>query len=261
MEHKSKTTSWSAVATWYDEYLETGTDSYQAKVIAPNLLRLLDLQNGERVLDLACGQGYFSRLLHTAGGEVVGVDLSEKLIALAQEKIKIKESGITYVVAPAHDTKQKKESFDAVICVLALENIKNGDETVAEVARVLKNDRAKKARALFVLLHPAFRIPQHADWGYDTKKNLQYRRVEKYLSEIKIDIEQNPHRTQKSIVTTTFHRPLQWYMKLFKKHGFAITAMEEWISHKSSQSGPKKEMEDRARKEFPLFLAVEIRKN
>ena len=38
------TTSWGGVAEWYDNYLETNKDSYQEKVIAPNILRILDIK-------------------------------------------------------------------------------------------------------------------------------------------------------------------------------------------------------------------------
>ena len=48
-------TDWDNVASWYDKHLE-GSDTYQAQVIAPNLLRMLDIKKGEAVLDLACGQ-------------------------------------------------------------------------------------------------------------------------------------------------------------------------------------------------------------
>ncbi|HSE56732.1 MAG TPA: class I SAM-dependent methyltransferase [Candidatus Paceibacterota bacterium] len=249
---KNNSTSWSSVAPWYDEYLETSADSYQAKVIAPNLLRMLELKKGEAVLDVGCGQGYFSRLLAEAGAAVTGIDISEELITCAKEK----GGTARYFAAPAHDTKLKAYSFDTTLIVLALENIKNIDQTFAEIARVLK----KEGRVVLVMLHPAFRIPQFSDWGFDTKKNLQYRRVDKYLSEAAIEISQNPFKGTKEAKTVTYHRSLQWYMKVFKKHGFSITAMEEWISHKKSAPGIRQEAEDRARKEFPMFLALEIGK-
>ena len=245
-------TDWDNVASWYDAELETNTDSYQAKVIAPNLLRMLTPKKGEVALDLACGQGYFSRLIAAAGAEVIGIDLSKELIAIAKEK----SPTISYSVASAESTGLKKESVDVVVTVLAFENIKKIDETVAEIQRVLK----KEGRFILVMLHPAFRIPQYSDWGFDTKKGLQYRRVDKYLSEVKVDIERNPHKGGKKVISTTFHRSLQWYMKIFKKHGFAMTAMEEWISHKKSGAGSRQQAEDAARKEFPMFLALELKK-
>ena len=244
-------TDWDNVAPWYDEHLE-GTDTYQAKVIAPNLLRMLTPKKGEIILDLACGQGYFSRLVSGAGVSVTGVDLSGVLIGKAKEK----SSDIAYIIAPANDTKLKKESFDKVFTVLAFENIKEVDEVMGEIKRVLK----KEGKFFLVMLHPAFRIPQYSDWGFDDKKALQYRRTDKYLSEIKIEIDQTPFKGKSKIKTVTFHRPLQWYAKVFKKNGFVIAGMEEWISHKKSQAGPRQKAEDMARKEFPMFLALELKK-
>ncbi len=244
-------TDWDNVASWYDKHLE-GSDTYQAQVIAPNLLRMLDIKKGEAVLDLACGQGFFSRLVKDNGGLVTGVDLSKDLIAMAQEKSK----DISYIVAPAGYTNLKKESFDKIFTVLAFENIKNIDEVMLEINRVLKKD----GEFVLVMLHPAFRIPQHSDWDFDTKKELQYRRVDKYLSEVKIDIELNPHKGSKKVNSITFHRSLQWYMKAFKKSGFAITSIEEWISHKKSQIGTRQKAEDTARKEFPMFMVLELKK-
>lgn len=245
-------TGWDNVAVWYDKELETNSDSYQAKVIAPNLLRMLAVKKGETILDLACGQGFFSRLVKDAGAGVTGVDLSKDLIRIAQEK----SNGISYIVAAAHDTTLKKESFDKAFTVLAFENIKNIDEVVGEIKRVLVKDGI----FFLVLLHPAFRIPQYSDWGFDAKKQVQYRRVDAYLSEVKIDIALNPYKGSKNVTSTTFHRPLQWYVKLFKKHGFVLAGMEEWISHKKSQPGPRQKIEDVSRKEFPMFMALEIKK-
>ncbi len=41
---------------------------------------------------------------------------------------------------------------------------------------------------------------------------------------------------------------------ILAKHGFAVTRLEEWISNKKSQKGPRVTAEDKARKEIPLFL-------
>lgn len=242
-------TDWDNVAPWYSTHLE-GDYTYQAKVIAPNLVRMLDIKKGEAVLDLACGEGYFSRLIKDTGASVTGVDLSVELINIAKEK----SSNISYIIAPAENTKLKKESFDKAFTVLAFENIKNIDEVMLEIKRVLK----KEGKFVLVMLHPAFRIPKYSDWGFDTKKDTQYRRVDKYLSEIKIEIDLRPFKGKGVVKTTTFHRSLQWYMKSFKKSGFAVIGMEEWISHKKSAVGPRQRAEDMARKEFPMFLALEI---
>src|ERR1035437_2411129 len=97
---KKKNTSWGSVATWYDGMV-TDDDSYQTQVIAPNLTRLMDLRDGEKVLDLACGTGFFSGIFARAVGpkNVVGVDVGKPLIALAKKN----NPEIDFQVASADD--------------------------------------------------------------------------------------------------------------------------------------------------------------
>ncbi|KKW11074.1 MAG: hypothetical protein UY50_C0021G0008 [Parcubacteria group bacterium GW2011_GWA2_49_9] len=245
----NKQTSWGKVAGWYDELLG-GTDTYQEKVILPNLIRLLQPKQGLRVLDLACGQGYFSRAFAGKGALVTGADISPELIKKAREH---SPKEITYVVASADTlTTLKEKSFDVVTVVLALQNIQHLDGTLAECRRVLD----KGGRLLLVLNHPAFRIPKKSEWGFDEAKHTQYRRVDAYLSESQADIEMAPGK-KGGPTTISFHRPLQLYVKALAKNGFVITRLEEWISHRKSESGPRAVAEDRARKEIPLFLFLE----
>lgn len=248
---KKETTSWGAVSEWYNNTLETDTDSYQSKVILPNVLRLLSPVQGKKILDLACGQGFFSRALEQQGALVTGVDISPELIAQAR---KLSPPSINYFVSSAHVLKNiANKSQDAVVCVLALQNIEQVPEVCKEVVRVLKEGGS----FYFVLNHPSFRIPQASDWGFDPKKNIQYRRVEKYLHEAKIRIDMTPGKRTDKIFTLSFHRPLQYFVKALKNAGFMIANMEEWESHKMSGNGPRKMAEDKARKEIPLFLFVQ----
>ena len=57
--------------------------------------------------------------------------------------------------------------------------------------------------------------------------------------------------------TWSYHRPLEVYAKILFNRGFVISALEEWISHKTSEKGPRKNAEDKARKEFPMFMMLE----
>jgi hypothetical protein len=61
--------------------------------------------------------------------------------------------------------------------------------------------------------------------------------------------------------TVSFHRPIQYYTKLFAATGFVVARLEEWISHRRSSDGPRQKEEDRMRSEIPLFLFMEIRKS
>ena len=70
-------------------------DTYHAKVILPNLLRMAGIKKGERVLDLGCGEGFFAREMAKAGAQVAGTDIAKELILRAREK-----GGAEYFVAP-----------------------------------------------------------------------------------------------------------------------------------------------------------------
>lgn len=250
--NKPSDTSWGRVSSWYDEMLKDD-DSYQQKVIEPNLLRVVDAKKGEKILDLGSGQGHFSRLFAKAGAEVVGLEISEELIALAK---KYDTKNVYYIAGKADEALNfKKEEFDKVTVVLALQNMKNMVKVVEEVARVLK----PQGKFFLVLNHPAFRVPQETDWGFDEKRKEQFRKVFSYMTPKEVPIIMDPGKTGKE-KTFSYHRPLQDYFKAFAKNGLAVTRLEEWISHKTSAEGPKKIAEDSARKEIPIFMLLEVKK-
>ncbi len=281
MKFSSKnTTSWSPVAEWYDGLLEGDADSFQAKVILPGLLRIVDPKPDMSVLDIACGQGYFSRAFAAAGAKTVGCDISAELIARAKSRgSKIERSdeaktgaggeGVEFRVAPADNLSFLKDgSVDVATVVLALQNIENLSGAVAEAARVLKSG----GRFIFVLNHPAFRIPKRSGWEWDqetgnTEKSggsdfVQFRRIDGYMSDSRAEIDMTPGEKDqnKKISTVSFHRPLQSYFKALNKSGLSVTRLEEWISHKRSEPGPRAAEEDRMRKEIPMFMCVEAQK-
>ncbi len=250
----SQKTSWNSVSGWYDTLLTTDADSYQAKVIAPNLTRMLHLKKNEQIFDVACGQGYFANLFAKDGARVVASDISKRLIETAK---KSSPKTISYFISPAHRAPfVKTGSIDAITIILALQNIENVDAVLAECARTLK----PSGRMIIVLNHPAFRVPKGSGWYFND--GVQYRAVGQYLSESKISIDMNPGEKdpKKKIKTISFHRSLQFYMKTLAKNGFALARLEEWISHKKSQTGPRQKAEDIARKEIPLFMSLEVRK-
>ena len=250
MEYKNdKKTSWGKVADWYGEYLD-GDDTYQTKVILPNLLRVLDIKKGEKILDLACGQGFFAREFAKTGVQVVGADIAKELISQAQSL----GGDVVYHVVPAHKLAFAKDAeFDAVVCVLALQNIEDVAAVEKEVRRVLK----PRGRFVILLNHPAFRVLKRSSWGWDEAAGVQYRRIDGYLSAAKIPIEMHPGANNTK--TISYHRSLQDFFKSLTNAGFAVTRLEEWNSHKVSEHGPRQKAEDTARKEIPLFMLLEAR--
>ncbi len=246
---KDKKTSWGNVAEWYDDLIQGNRENYQRAVILPNLMRLLDVKREEKILDIACGQGFFTGVLAKNGAEAVGTDIAEELVAIAKKE----HPKVPFFIAPADKLAFAKNAFfDKAILVLAIQNIENAYGVFAEAARVLKSG----GRLWMVLNHPAFRVPKASDWGWDENAKTQYRRIDKYLSEARAKIQMHPGENP-SDVTVSFHRPLQFYFKGLNKNGFAVARLEEWISHKKSALGPRSEAENAARKEIPMFLMLE----
>jgi len=247
----NKSTSWGKVADWYNNLIEKDENSYQRTLILPNLLRLVEAKSGEVIVDLACGQGFFAGEIAKLGAKVIGVDISSELIEIAR-----KDKSVEYHVSQAHQLNfLRNQTVDKVLVILSLQNIENMQDVMQEICRVLK----PKGKLFIVLNHPAFRIPKESSWGWDEARKVQYRRLDAYLSESKESIQMRPGE-QPWEKTISFHRPLQYYFKALNKNGLFVSKLEEWVSHKTSEAGPKKDAEDKARHEFPLFLFLEATK-
>lgn len=263
----SQNTSWGKVADWYDDLLtgDKAGSTYQSTLILPNLKRLVEPRPGIVALDLACGQGMFARAWAASGAKVMASDISPELINIAKNSETSNEAKIEYFVSPSSNISfAKDDSVNIITCVLALQNIEDLAATFKECARVLKSVGTKDSGKMFVVLnHPAFRIPKASSWGFDQTLGVQYRRIDSYMTDSKVNIDMSPGKSQKDggvskNFTVSFHRPLQVYFKALNKAGLAVTRLEEWVSNKESQPGARSEAENISRKEIPLFLCLEI---
>lgn len=246
MTNRKKRTDWETSASWYTSIVDEKGHFYHREVVIPNTLDLLQLKKGDAVVDLACGQGVLARALpkHV---KYLGVDGSKSLIAAAK-----KQSKHTFKVHDLCTPFSSNETFSHAVICLALQNIGEPDITLQSAYKLLKKD----GKLLLIMNHPCFRIPRQTHWGVDEGKKLQYRRIDAYMTPLSIPIQTAPSRGKKSETTTSFHYPLSELFHMLKNAGFMVADMHEWVSPKKS-SGGKARMENKARKEFPLFLAIE----
>jgi ubiquinone/menaquinone biosynthesis C-methylase UbiE len=252
MYGKIKDTSWNKVAPWYNKIVGKEGHYYHEHVVIPGVLRLLDLQEGETLLDLACGQGILSRKIRTVK-KYLGLDLSKDLIKEAKSQNRL--ANYEFMVCDlSRVLKERTEKFDKAAIILALQNIEQAEIVLQNAANYLKTG----GRLVIVLNHPCFRIPRQSSWAVDEKNKQQQRVVNRYLSPLKIPIEMNPgaaEQNQTKNMTWSFHHSLQDYSRMLSQAGFMIEAIEEWASDKESV-GKAAKMENRARAEFPLFMAI-----
>lgn len=220
---------------------------FHQTVVIPNSIRLLQIEKTSRVLDVACGQGVLARNID---GEVkyLGVDKATDLIVEAKKRDR--NGNHKYIVADATKPLMINEKFDRASIILALQNIKEPNLAIKNIANKLESG----GKFLVVLNHPAFRIPRQSSWEEDKGNKLQYRRVNRYMSPLEIPINAHPGKTN-SPVTWSYHHPLEDYTKYLHEAGFLIEVIEEWTSDKQSM-GKKAKQENRAREEFPMFMAI-----
>ncbi|MDD4858597.1 MAG: class I SAM-dependent methyltransferase [Dehalococcoidales bacterium] len=247
-------TSWQNVSDWYSRAVGLEGHYYHQHVILPQSLRLLDLKEDSSLLDMACGQGVLARLL---AEEVyyTGVDASPALIRHAKQLDKARNH--IYMVADvSRPMPLIKRDFSHAALILALQNIQDAGGVFKNAGIHLR----RKGRFLIVLNHPYFRIPRQTKWEIDRQNKIEYRRINSYLSPLTIPITAHPGRGVKSATTLSYHLPLAEYSRLLLENGFVIEKLEEWISDKHSV-GEAAKMENRARQEFPLFMAILARKD
>lgn len=246
-----KDTSWNKISGWYHKSVGRTGSFYHQEVVLPNVVRLLDLKPKNKLLDIGCGQGVLERAIDKLV-EYLGIDLSEKLIGEARKQASNKHH--QFIKADA----SKKiniswGTYDKAAIILALQNMAQPQLVLKNVARALKPG----GELVVVLNHPMFRIPKHADWEVDRQKGVQYRRVDSYMSQLEIPIDSSPFNNKNNERTWSYHHPLSSYTKMLMESGLWIKNIEEWVSPKKSEGGMAK-VEDKARKEIPMFMALVV---
>src|SRR5579871_371515 len=98
-----------------EQYRKAKRQSWRMHIEHHTLFSLLGDLHGKSVLDLACGEGFYSRFIKRAGASrVVGVDLSGGMIELAREQERSEPLGVSYLVHDAA-TLDLGEKFDLVV--------------------------------------------------------------------------------------------------------------------------------------------------
>ena len=249
-------TSWENVADWYGSIVSGRGMYFHEKVIVPHLLKLLDLKNNATIVDLGCGNGFFASFVRDRVKYYLGIDASPTLIKIAKNGHK-KHGNINFVIDDLTKKLTVDKKFTHAVSILVFQNIEDIDALLMNASNLLLN----KGILVIVLNHPCFRIPRVTSWGIDYEKKIQYRRVDRYMSEMRIPI--NVHPSQKRItrrnIAWTFHRPISFYFSKLRNHGFYVELLQELVSDKVSV-GKYKKMEDRARTEIPLFMVIKATK-
>lgn len=198
----------------------------------------------KNVLDLGCGYGWHCKYAVECGArEVLGIDLSEKMIQRAKEINSSPE--ITYQVGGLDDYSYPADAYDCVISNLVLHYVADIDAIFKKVYRTLKPEGS----FLLNIEHPVFTSGINQDWIYDSDGKPKYWPVDNYF-----------YPGERSVcflgqnITKQHHTLTQILMGLIHA-GFNIKAIEEAIPEKDMQSLPG--MADEMRRPMMLLIKAE----
>jgi 2-polyprenyl-3-methyl-5-hydroxy-6-metoxy-1,4-benzoquinol methylase len=90
------------------------------------------------VLDVACGEGYGTKLISKSAKLIWGLDIDEESIINAKNKYQA--SNLNYEFGDIDNMPFDDKKFDLVICFETIEHVKNYHNTLNEIKRVIKDD-------------------------------------------------------------------------------------------------------------------------
>ncbi|CAF9911756.1 hypothetical protein IMSHALPRED_010565 [Imshaugia aleurites] len=190
----------------YDERSEGYDDSNNSLHVrqAQEYIKRAELQEGETVLDLACGTGLVTLLAkkQVRRGRVVGVDISNGMLEVARRKTRQQGLDITYIEHDIADLSgldllpQAPQEFDVITCASALVLVKNPlcavkhwASLLAPNGRLLTDVPSERSMvAALILKEVGVEIGQSLRWDANWIESAESLR--KVLSDAGLEVEQ-----------------------------------------------------------------------
>jgi len=154
-----------------EQYQRSKQQPWRTCLEAFSLLNLVGDPTGKSVLDLACGEGFYTRQICRRGAaRTVGIDLSAGMIELAQQQESSQALGIEYLVSDAR-TLEVADQFDVVVSAYLLNYARDAAELQSmcqSIARALKpGGRFVTVNSSPLLHFPS--APSFRPYGFETR--------------------------------------------------------------------------------------------
>ena len=250
---------WDRKAAFWDELMGDEGNPFQRLLVGPATERLLDIQGGEMILDVACGNGVFTRRLAQLGAQVLGVDFSQEFLQLARGRTTDYDDRIDYQVVDATDEAALRQlgqqRFDAAVCNMALMDM----ATIDPLLRALRHLLKPAGRFVFSVQHPCFN--SNAIKMVVEEEDQEGTLVEAFYLKFSDYLHIPPGRGAGAIGEPTphlyFHRPLHVLFNACFQAGFVLDGIEEPAFDDSLQS--ERPLSWYNFKHFPPVLAARMR--
>ncbi|HUT63092.1 MAG TPA: class I SAM-dependent methyltransferase [Anaerolineae bacterium] len=100
--------------------------------------RLIPTHGVSRILDMGCGSGWLSEMLHNRGLCVIALDLGFDSIKRASARAQAKRVDIPFVQGDMYRLPLRESTFDAVVVSEVLEHLENPQDALDEIAKILR---------------------------------------------------------------------------------------------------------------------------
>jgi 2-polyprenyl-3-methyl-5-hydroxy-6-metoxy-1,4-benzoquinol methylase len=216
--------AWDAAAAAWDDFVETGLDYWRTELHGPALLAACGEVAGRRVLDLGCGQGWFSRQLAARGAHVVGVDLSRAQLANARRHEAAHPLGIIYHQLDGTQiaVHWPPESFDLVTACMALHDTPHAGAILHAARQILADDGC----IVFSIPHPVAAGP-HTGWVPTAADTKEARWLDRYFETGPAVLHWRMARLTRHWSTPHWHRTLSDWSTLITAAGLTIVQLDE----------------------------------
>ncbi|MFF2909295.1 class I SAM-dependent methyltransferase [Paenibacillus sp. NPDC057934] len=222
-------TKWEENAEFWDSYMGDLSNPFHREIIRPKTEELLNVTAAQAVLDIACGNGNFSRRLAELGAVVTAFDYSPNMVERAISRSGQAASNIDYRVIDATDYDSLltlgTAQYDAAVANMAFMDIADIVPLVKALGQILRDNGA----VVFSIPHPCFQAPgtRKIHETEDRNGEIIHRnsvQVSSYLTPepmYSIGIKGQP------VAHLIFHRPLSYYIHTFMQSGFVLDGLEE----------------------------------
>ncbi|MEH2297753.1 MAG: class I SAM-dependent methyltransferase [Nostoc sp.] len=150
--------------------------------------KILDKFQGKTILDLACGTGFYSRLLREQGSaKVVGVDISQEMVEVARQDEQKNPLGNEYQVFDIAKL-PKLGRFDFVTAIYLL-NYAENKEHLLKVFQNIRNNLVENGRLVALTINPDFSVKKSNSTKYGLTVLKQEALSDGYYSEAEFHTE------------------------------------------------------------------------
>lgn len=198
-----------------EQYKKAKLQPWREAVEAHSLMDLVGDMSGKKVIDVACGEGHFTRRLRQAGAEqIMGIDISEEMIKLANAQETADPMGIEYVVEDAR-AEEPGRDCDLAVAAWLLVYAHDRDE-LAQMCRGLARLLKPGGRFVTYTTNPdlyEYTLPDYTKYGFTVQ--LDDRVYEGAPIDWTINLSED-----ESFDIQNYYLPIQAYQDAFEAAGF-----------------------------------------